>query len=224
MNPDTVKKGMRIAALVDAAGETLSINASGTLVVFENDGEWWGCIAEIPFSIGSRTSLREIRSYIHEATAPLSGCRALIVQRTQGIFTAIFEEELHIRLFTVQGSPKPVLDEIKARIKADIEDLLCRKAKSSSHGDSIQPVAVGDPEEGRYSIDLVKIQEHHEAMSSKDILLPFFNTMQFKELEIICLHTPKWLEKELSHLHFKVMTENRKDGFCHVFVHTILTA
>jgi Fe-only nitrogenase accessory protein AnfO len=210
---------MRIAALVDAAGETLPINASGTLVVFENDGEWWGCIAEIPFSIDNRASLRGIREYIHEvAGRPLSGCRALLVRQTMGIFTAIFEEELHVHLFAVQGSPKPVLDEIKERIRAEIRDLLCRKTKSLSHGNSIQPIVMGDPEEGRYCIDLVKVQENHEGMNSKDILLPFFKTVTFNELEIICLHVPKWIERELINFHFKVIIENRKDGRCHVFV------
>jgi hypothetical protein len=132
-------KGMRIAALVDAQGETLPVNASGTLVVFENEGEWWSCIAEIPFSVGDRTGLREIREYIHGVTGTLAGCRALLVQRTMGIFTAIFEEELHIRPFAMQGSPKPVLDEVKARIRADIEDLLCRKDKSVTHDEGVSP-------------------------------------------------------------------------------------
>ena len=56
-------------------------------------------------------------------------------------------------------------------------------------------------------------------MNSKDILLPFFQNNKFVELEIICLHTPKWIERELGNFNYKVKTEIRKDGFCHAFVY-----
>jgi len=65
----------------------------------------------------------------------------------------------------------------------------------------------------------VEVQRKNDSMNSKDILVPFFEKNKFVELEIICLHIPKWIERELVNLNFTVKTEMRKNGLCHAFVY-----
>ncbi|MDR3127410.1 MAG: Fe-only nitrogenase accessory protein AnfO [Tannerellaceae bacterium] len=211
---------MRIGALVDGGGETIAVTSPGKLVVYENEGEWWRCVGETSFEVGERRGVSEIREYLHVATAPLSGCRALLVRQTKGIFTAILEEELHLRVIAVCGSPKPVLDEVRDSIRASIRAAVEKAERCKGGGEAVElrPVAVGDSEEGRYRIDLVQVQEGGEGKNSKEILIPFFESVGFRELEIVCLHAPKWIEKELAGLGYRCMSEDRQDGLCHVFV------
>ncbi|MEL7596804.1 MAG: Fe-only nitrogenase accessory AnfO family protein, partial [Clostridiaceae bacterium] len=58
------------------------------------------------------------------------------------------------------------------------------------------------------------ILESNEKVTSKQILLPFFNNISFNELEIICGHIPPWFDKELKNLNLKFSTESiSKDKF-----------
>ena len=57
--------------------------------------------------------------------------------------------------------------------------------------------------DGYYFINLRKIQEHNINLTSKGILLPFFKTTVFYQLEIICGHIPPWFEAEGKRLNLK---------------------
>ncbi|WP_080905593.1 Fe-only nitrogenase accessory AnfO family protein [Parabacteroides sp. Marseille-P3160] len=212
---------MKIAAFVDSEGNTLSFDSSGIVLVYEknyNDLQW-RCVCKVPFYINKEMNLADIRKSIYTMASGLEGCKAFIAKRGMGIFNAIFEEELHIRIFSVKGSPLTALDQVRDRVRTDIIEAIKKAELCKQQNDSINPIAIGDSTKGCYQINLVKVQEKNESMNSKDILLPFFEKNKFVELEIICLHTPKWIEKELGNLNFKVKTEVRKDGLCHAFVY-----
>jgi len=59
-----------------------------------------------------------------------------------------------------------------------------------------QPLALGKPEEGRYRINLSALMEADRRFNSKQILLPFMAEAEFKELEILCDHLPRWFGRE----------------------------
>lgn len=212
---------MKIAAFVDVNGNTQDFDTSGMVHVYEqNKGSEWDCVCKVPLYINDRMNIADIRQSIHTTASSLEGCRAFIAKRCKGIFNAIFEEELHIRLFSATGLAFVVLDEVRDRFRADALEAIKRAEQHKREQDeySINPVPVAGSE-GRYLINLVKVQEKNESMNSKDILVPFFENNKFVELEIICLHTPKWIERELVNLNYKVKTETRKGGLCHAFVY-----
>ena len=212
---------MRIAAFVDTEGNTLSFDSSGIVIIYEHKNSQWYCIHQTPFYIRKDMNLADIRKSIYTMASNLEGCKAFIAKRAMGIFNAIFEEELHIRVFSAQGSPLAVLDQVRDCVRSEIIEAIKKAESCKEQAMSINPVLVGDPSRGCYLIDLVKVQEKNESMNSKDILLPFFRDNKFVELEIICLHTPKWIERDLVELNFEVKTEIRKNGLCHAFVHPI---
>jgi len=210
---------MRIAAFVDIEGNTQSFDSSGSVHIYESNDLPWHCVCKVPFYIDKGMNLKDIRKSIYMMASNLKGCKAFITQRSMGIFNAIFEEELHIRVFPIKGSPLVVLDQVKELVKSEIIEAIKKAEFCKLQNMSIGPIAVGDPTTGCYRIDLVKVQTKNESMNSKDILLPFFEKNKFIELEIVCIHTPKWIERELVNLNFTVKTEMRKDGFCHAFVY-----
>ncbi len=214
---------MKIAAFVDVEGNTLPFDSNGMIYVFENNNNnmQWQCIGKIPLYINRDMNLADIRKNIHSVAPELIGCKAFIVKRNMGIFNTIFEEELHIRVFSATGSPLAVIDQVRELVKAEIIKAINKAELCKQQDNDTNPVAVGDSTKGCYLINLVKVQEKNESMNSKEILLPFFQNNKFVELEIICLHTPKWIERELTTLNFKVKTEIRKDGLCHAFVYPI---
>ena len=210
---------MIIAAFVDQEGNTQSFDSSGLVHVYESNDLQWHCVCEVPFYIDKGMNLVDIRKSIYAMASNLKGCRAFITQRSMGIFNAIFEEELHIRVFSIKGPPLEVIDQVRERVRSEIKEAILNIELCKQQDNSIAPIAMRDRGEGCYQIDLVKVQEKNESMNSKDILVPFFENNKFIELEIICLHTPKWIERELVDLNFTVKTEMRKNGLCHTFVY-----
>lgn len=209
---------MRIAAFVDIEGNTQSFNTSGIVQIYEKVGNTqWDCVGEVPFYIKEGMNLAEIRKNIYAMASQLGNCRILIARRCMGIFNAIFDEELHIRIFLLEGSPIRFLDQVWERVRLDAIEAIKIAEQRKQTEDNIEPVMTQI--EGCYKINLVKVQEDHASMNSKDILLPFFEKKKFVELEIICLHTPKWIERKLIDFNYTVKTEIRKDGFCHTFVY-----
>ncbi|MFV0467893.1 MAG: Fe-only nitrogenase accessory protein AnfO [Dysgonomonas sp.] len=208
---------MKIAAFEDNKGNSLPFNASGIVKVYEQNDNKWVCMKEIPFATDEKMNLSDIRMCIYTMSYQLGDCKNLISKRIMGIFNAIFEEELGIKIWTAPGSVSDSLDSIKNQIET-IEAQIITETKPDTAIDITEPLPVGDKNRGLYVIDLVKVQEKHDSLNSKDILLPFFKETTFQELEIICLHMPKWFDKELKTLNLEVYTENRKNGLCHAFV------
>ena len=212
---------MRIAAFVGTEGNTQSFDSSGTVHIYEKDNDLqWHCVGVVPFCIEKTMNLKDIRKSIYAIAPSLSGCKALIARYNMGIFNAIFEEELHIRIFPIKGSPLVVLDKVRELIRIEfIEAVKKAELCKQQNTNSTSPIPVGELENGLYRIDLVEVQRKNDSMNSKDILVPFFEKNKFVELEIICLHIPKWIERELVNLNFTVKTEMRKNGLCHAFVY-----
>lgn len=213
---------MKIAAFVDIDGNTLALDSSGMIHIYEERNSEWYCINKIPFYIDKSMNIADIRKSIYALAPNLEGCRALIVKRSVGIFNAIFEDELHIRVFAVQGDLyQELLNQIKKTLGLEFLEAIKKAETCKDKQETTVPIPVGEISKGCYQIDLIKVQENHDSLSSKEILLPFLQNNTFTELEIICLHTPKWLEKELTNFNFKVTTEFRKDGSCRAFVQPI---
>lgn len=212
---------MKIAVFVDASGDTLSFDSSGIVVIYENHNADWQPIDKVPLYIDKEMNLASVRESIYMIAPELVGCKAFVSKRRMGIFNAIFEEELHIRLFAIQGSPIPFLNDIRKTINSEIIEAIKRIELNREKKDSSDPISVGNSLKGCYQINLVKVQAKDASLNSKEILLPFLQNTPFRELEVICMHIPKWFDKELHVLGLCVSTEERKDEYCHAFVRPI---
>lgn len=212
---------MKIAVFMDDNGETLPFGEAGTVELYDRDGEGWYCTGCISFKPDRTMNLHLLRQCIYKMALQLDGCKVFVVKKTQGIFKAVLEEELGITVRTFDGSPLESLDQIseqweKAIIAGAAAMSACSRSCDEAAG--IRPVAVGNAGRKCYRINLAEVQKKNTSLNSKEILLPFLKGENFRELEIICLHPPKWLGDALQTLRLEMKTEERNDGFCHVFL------
>jgi Fe-only nitrogenase accessory protein AnfO len=213
---------MKIATLVDEDGNTLSFGEPGIVKLYGSVNNAWHCIREIRFNPSDKMNLSRIRPCIYELAARLDDCKTFVMRRAPGIFNAILEEELNIRVWAMDGCPLDAFPQIKEQTEAAInrEPKGCASCRGT---EKILPAPVGDINSGLFQINLIEIQQKNCSLNSQEILLPFLEQKKdFIELEMICLHIPKWLHKEnLEKLKIEITTEERNDGFCHAFIYRL---
>jgi Fe-only nitrogenase accessory protein AnfO len=169
-------------------------------------------------------NISRIRLYIHELSSRLDGCKALVMRKSPGIFNAILEEELGIRIWTVNGQPFDAFPHIKAQTETAMDTAQgCASCRGTGETAEMAATPVGDLNDGLFQINLVEIQQKNSSLNSREILLPFLEQKKdFTELEIICLHIPKWLNEEmLEKLNIELTSGKRKDGFTHAFIYRL---
>lgn len=208
---------MRIAAFVDEDGKVLPILSSGMIHIYEINGTQYSCVDRFFFSLESTLSIGTIRDAIRVIGTRLSGCIAFIVNRSMAIFNALFERELHLKLFFVTGNPVVVLPQImnilREQIVAAIECIEERKQT-----DRYQPFRVKYTDLKCFRIFFDESTENWDEGRMRESIISFLNEINYDELEIVCLKVPQWLEPDLLNRSLVFQKEFRKDGFCHAFV------
>ncbi|MDR3261188.1 MAG: Fe-only nitrogenase accessory protein AnfO [Tannerella sp.] len=216
---------MKIATLVDKKGNSLPFGESGVVKLYDSDVNGWKCLREIRFEPDANMNLSGIRQCIYGLVSQLDDCKSFVMKRAPGIFNAIFEEELGISVWRVNGSSFDSLSQIKAQAeKAQAAQSAprckCSSTCGSKDSETFWPTPVGALGNELFQINLVEVQQKNCSLNSQEILLPFLESkIEFIELEIICTHVPKWLNRVLGKLHLELVTEERKDGFCHAFIY-----
>jgi hypothetical protein len=66
------------------------------------------------------------------------------------------------------------------------------------------PLPIGEPGDDHYRINLVELIQSGMPHVSREVLMPFFETVAFQRLEILCEHIPKWFPMELETLGLRV--------------------
>jgi Fe-only nitrogenase accessory protein AnfO len=213
---------MKIAVFMNSNGDTLPFGEAGTVELYDRDRDGWYCVNCVPFKPNRTMNLNLLRQCIHKMASQLDDCKVFVVKKTQGIFKAVMEEELGINVRTFDGSPIESLDQIREQWEQELIagavmpacSLPCRQDETAG----IRPAPVGDADRKHYRINLTEVQKKNTSLNSKEILLPFLKERNFHTLEIICIHPPKWLGEALRTLCLEMNTEERNDGFCHVFL------
>ncbi|MDR0548405.1 MAG: hypothetical protein LBI10_03195 [Deltaproteobacteria bacterium] len=80
--------------------------------------------------------------------------------------------------------------------------------KNEEEPKKIEPLATGP---GQYFLDLKAALAKEPDLSSKKILRPFLQTVNFKELTIKCDHAPPWLPLETAKMGYDLMIEKGED-------------
>ncbi|MFP3154929.1 hypothetical protein LQZ18_11010 [Lachnospiraceae bacterium ZAX-1] len=74
-----------------------------------------------------------------------------------------------------------------------------------------EPIDKGD---GVYYLDLQAAMDAPGGPSSKEVLIPFLEKGEFKNLEMDCSHIPHWLDAQLQILSMLALAEETVTGFC----------
>ena len=195
----------QIAVLINKDGKTGTIYEQGMVVVYEKVDENWEVKNKIIFNINTLGGMSAVRDRVVLIIESIGNCRIFLGKLVEGIPHSILKK-YGFTIAEADGSPEEFLDELLEMVIRNKEKAAKRKPLAKT---SIEPVALDG--EGRYFIDLEKVQKDNPNISSKKALLPFLKDKPFYELKILCNHVPKWLESELESLNMKLEIE-RKGG------------
>lgn len=179
---------MKAAAFVSPAGEILGLKQLGIVRYYDNSGGLWAAYKETPLNITEAGDLPELQNMLKSLRE--DGCSIFVVREIGGVPGSILES-VGFRIWLSQGNVMPELDYIQEEEK---------KAMEKREQPAPEPRLVGSACEARYSINLTETLKNNPHLNSREILIPFIRNTPYKILEIICDHTPKWVEKELGEL------------------------
>ncbi len=180
---------MEIAVFAGRDGLTASIQEAGEIQVYQYYCGKWDMCRSMPFHLHAAKELQGMREHMKTVLHFLGECRTFIGLSVNGL--PFFElEKAGFTVWEAEGLPAEVLDGV-----LEEEKKLIAAAEETA-----EAVIIPEPMEispGYYSISLKDIQNYSGKVTSKQLLIPLLQKMDFINLEIICSHVPPWLEEQI---------------------------
>ena len=192
---------MFLAVLVNDKGQTTSFEKDGTVRLYIKTDDGWELQKEKAYSCEGLENAEGFRKSLLEIIRWMPGCDLVVVNRIRGVQYLAFEEH-KISMLEIPGRPEDFIQDIH----------LCETHERTEDAIPLEHVAIYEQTPDHYYSDLRDVMNGKTSYNSKQILLPFFKNANFKSLEILCEHVPKWFEKELPELHLIFTAENFKNG------------
>jgi Fe-only nitrogenase accessory protein AnfO len=187
---------MRIATYLNAQGEVGDFFGAGSICVFDKQNGQWEKASVTPLTIDAEMSLGAMKHALGEAVHPITQCQVFLVRELRGIFK-VFLEDWGFHVWKSTGTLEQQLEQTEA--------------KENEHGreapQPLLPAPTGDVTSGVYRINLLELMQSGVAHVSREILLPFFDTVAFTRLEIISDHVPRWLPFEMDELGLRLESQ-----------------
>ncbi|WP_413736283.1 Fe-only nitrogenase accessory protein AnfO [Sodalis sp. RH21] len=202
---------MKIAVFIDPDGRTASLYQPGTVRVFESSPAGWRPVRDIPFALDDGMGLTEIRTRTLSMLADLAGCRHFVARSITGALLSFFDG-MGIVMWRLAGEPEFFLQQIQQRVAEQAGRASALTA--TAPGRFIQP---GEAP-GEYRLNLIDALQSDGALTSKQVLLPFFQHTPFEKIAIVCDHVPKWFKREFPRLKLAVDIGKTADGRCYAVV------
>ncbi|MDR3602302.1 MAG: Fe-only nitrogenase accessory protein AnfO [Desulfosporosinus sp.] len=180
-----------ISIFLNSEGFTASLEEEGMIRVYTQNftTDAWEVTEEFEFSLVKSSSISELRKIILNMIQRIGDCRIFVAREVAGQLYSVLEA-YKFSIYEVEGKPEQFLDSVLAS-ENELNKNLTEK--------SIQSV-VCYPEktdvEGAYFLNLKAALNADLNLTSKKILLPFLAKKDFKVLEVICDHMPKWFDDE----------------------------
>lgn len=189
---------MRIAVHLNDRQEPCDFFESGRVCVFEGDHSDWVLCTEFALQVTQQLTLHEMKQVFLHKMEDVRECKDFIVHEQRGIFR-VFLEDLGFRVW--ESTDKQIAEQLN--------EVACLQACTpDSCEPCLYPKPVGDPAAGVYRVNLIELMSQGVPLVSREILIPFLETMPFARLEVICDHAPRWFAQELSSLGAKIRSDD----------------
>jgi Fe-only nitrogenase accessory protein AnfO len=193
---DVMEFLMRIATYLDDRGEIGSFLGTGTICVYEKQDGRWAKISATPLSLDASMSLSEMKQTLGAAVSPITQCEVFLLRELRGIFR-VFLEDWGFRVWKSFGPLEEQLELVSEQ----------ERIMPKEEPEVILPRPVGDARSGHYSVNLIELMQSGVPQVSREILLPFFDTVAFARLEIISDHLPRWLPMEIDEMGLRIESQ-----------------
>lgn len=190
---------MEIAVFQDISGKTQSFLKPGIIKVYSRNLGKWEVTKEIIFRIDNIGGLKAIRENIINMTESLGECKVFVGLDIKGMVYNVLDG-MGFNTWELEGESLVFLE------------FVYEKEEEEEKANALEGKVYKSPQiillkDGTYFLDLKKIQENDVNITSKGIMIPFLNTTNFYQLEIICKHIPHWFEVEFKRLNLKMKNE-----------------
>ncbi len=199
-----------IAVYVNESGVTARPGEKGFVRIYEQLKSKWSISMEVPFEPEANSTIAGIRHNLQEMVQKLEGCKVFVANQVAGQLYYVLEAH-GFESFEAEGEPEEFLDSIHETVKQD---------KSVEEPSSApKSYFIKQEEEGAYFVDLKSALNMDCSLTSKKLLMPFLKKGEFKRLEVLCDHLPRWFESELAPMKLKmtVVKANEKESRVFIF-------
>jgi hypothetical protein len=172
----------RMALISDFNGNLDSAKNGKFIIIYEGMGVHWKECSKIIFSIDDR-NISEMRLSLENLCEKISDCSAIIGTSFNGMYYRIFDKH-NLKIIEI--------DEFKIEDLEYLEGLIDLE---SVYEEKSTLVPISPYSDGNYIFDLVTAQSERPDLSSKMLLVEFFNNVPFISFELTCEHVPPWIEK-----------------------------
>lgn len=191
-----------IAALTKDGMPSTAENCQ-TVLLLARTQTGWELRQEIDWRLTGAANPPEARDQVRSLILELQDCRIVVAAQLAGLAYHVFDR-MGFQIFEAQSLSDRLLDEV-------LSDADGGEARADQSEDPTGPVPADG--QGRYFLDLIRLQERHPELSSKRALRDFLRTNRaMYELKLICSHIPPWLEEELPPLRLGCRAERLEDG------------
>jgi len=180
-----------ISVFLNSEGLTSSLKEEGVIRVFTQNftNNSWDVTEEFTFSLLKSSSISEVRNIISNMIQRIGDCRIFVAREVAGQLYSVLEAN-GFSMYEIEGNPEQFLDSILASENEVDKNLLEKSGQTSTCYPEKADV------EGTYFINLKDALNSDINLTSKQILRPFLANTEFKVLEVICDHIPKWFDDE----------------------------
>lgn len=197
-----------VAVFLNPGGFAALPEEAGTVRVYaKNPAASWEVAREHAFSMLGSPSISDLRKAILAMVQGLGGCKIFAACKVTGQLYSVLEAN-GFTIYEAEGKPEQFLDSILAsETEAD-----------RGPAEKEPPAAASGPEktgmEGFYFMNLKAALNSDPNLSSKKALMPFLEERNFKVLEVVCDHIPRWFDAELEKLGLNAtVSELEKNGY-----------
>jgi Fe-only nitrogenase accessory protein AnfO len=217
----SIEKGkviyMRIAVCVNAEDITASLEDVHLVKVYERKEEQWVSLEEFPCSLELTNGIAAAKGAIANLLMQLRDCNVFVATKISGQLYYLLEAN-NFNSYEADGHPLLFLDSIYENEFKEINLKASKNASTSNKTDhAITSLFVEEIDHpSYYNINLKSALLQYPELSSKKLLKPFLNKKEFKELNILCDHCPKWFETELHSMGLQYGMQQLTNNTCQI--------
>ncbi|RCX14295.1 Fe-only nitrogenase accessory protein AnfO [Anaerobacterium chartisolvens] len=208
-----------VAVLVGKDGETVSFLEKGVVRLYRRETEGWQLIRELPYSAEPDKGMKHMRDLLHRLVELIDGAKAVVGREVAGISFNVFDSA-GLSIIEAPGKPLDFLERVWEILNSEEGEE--EGMSDTESAEDIPESPVPDGKEGRFYLDLKKLQLHKPEITSKKALLPFLKNETFYELVVICAHVPPWFDRQFGDMGLKYnFAKKGEDEVCVTIYHDV---
>jgi Fe-only nitrogenase accessory protein AnfO len=188
---------LKIAVVEDNNQKTSSIFEPGLITIYTEEGGEWQVLNRFENKVFNAKGIPAVRMAVEDTIKQLGDVRIIAASEFPGVAFGFFQAAF-FDIFLAEDSVPDILNSIKK----DVVNVIGKKQEETTKFDIIKFLEPG-MNKGDFSLNLEEVLLKNPDLSSKKVLIPYLKKGEFKNLNVVFSHIPKWFDTELEVLGFR---------------------